>query len=120
MACRPGSYAAAAAVMLCLALAIDAEGSGSWVTQGNLSNPQAEVATFPTIALDARGGATAGWVDTSGAVSNLLASVRPIAGAWGTPNQLSGLLVNFDQVRAGPSDSRRRARRRRRRVGGGP
>jgi hypothetical protein len=87
--------AAAASLALCSGLAASAQAAPVWVSQGKLSNPQTEVASAPTAALDAGGGATLGWVDNAGSVFDLLATGRPAGGAWGTPNQLSGLL-DFD------------------------
>ena len=76
-----------------------AAASPGWVAQGNLSNPQTEVASSPDVALDGRGDAEVAWVDSVGSVADLLASARPAGGIWRTPSQLSGLLANFDELR---------------------
>jgi hypothetical protein len=94
------SCTVAVVLAVCLFSPATAAASPAWVAQGNLSNPQTEIADTPAVALDRGGDATTGWIDSVGSVGALLASSRPAGGLWGTPNQLSGLVDDFNKVRS--------------------
>jgi hypothetical protein len=53
--------------------------------------PDVEAPPGPRVAVDPAGTAVAVWEDSSGGLGNVRAAVRPAGGAWGAPENVSGL-----------------------------